>query len=82
MRGVLVFDVSEFEECLPPLSFGGFRESAVEQCCVALGLEVAQEPARIVAHPDPSVLPASAAAGSFSWYFAIASATDATGTSP
>ena len=69
VRRMLVLDVGELEQGIATVAFDGLGERAVEQCRIALRLEIPKEPARVVRHaqPLPSVLPASAAAGSLSW---------------
>ena len=62
---VLILDVCEFEQSLAAIAIAGLGERAGEHRRLALGVEVLQEALRITGtHPDPSVLPASAAAGS------------------
>jgi hypothetical protein len=50
VRGVLVLDVGQLEQCLAPISLDRLGQGPVEEGRTALGLEVAQEAPRIVRH--------------------------------
>ena len=73
--GVLVLDLGELEQGLAAITRDRVGEGAIEKGGVALRLEVGEEAPWVSTghHPLPSVLPASAAAGSCSWYRSMTS---------
>jgi hypothetical protein len=66
VRGVLLLDLRELQQRIASVALDRAGERAIEHGSTALRLEVPQEALRVGGHrqPLPSVLPASAAAGS------------------